>query len=104
MSTARRKFDALKVAIAQMDDAGGEGSGFFAVGGHEDRGSLLGSDTAQEIEDHGTGGGVEIARRLVGQKEARGIDEGAGDGDALHLAAGKLVRVAGGESGHLDPG
>ena len=34
---------------------------------------------------------VEIARRLVGEQDRRPIDERAGDGDALALAAGQLV-------------
>ena len=35
--------------------------------------------------------GVQRAGRLVRQQNVRVVDEGAGDGDALHLAAGHLV-------------
>jgi hypothetical protein len=33
---------------------------------------------------------VEVARRLVGEDDRRTVDQGAGDGDALAFAAGKL--------------
>ena len=36
---------------------------------------------------------VEVARRLVGNHEHRLVDEGAGDRDALLLAAGQFDRV-----------
>ena len=37
--------------------------------------------------------GVEFAGRFVGQHEQRLLDQGSGDGYALLLAAGELVRV-----------
>lgn len=37
-----------------------------------------------------SGGGVKVSRRLVGQNDGRVIDEGACDGDTLHLAAREL--------------
>ena len=37
---------------------------------------------------------VERAERLVEQQHVRPVDEGAGEGDALLLAAGQLVRLA----------
>ena len=36
------------------------------------------------------GAGVEVAGRLVGQDNFGAVHDGAGDGDALLLAAGKL--------------
>ena len=47
-------------------------------------------DVAHELEDGEAGVGVEVAGRLVGKDQPRGVDEGAGDGDALLLAAGEL--------------
>ena len=35
--------------------------------------------------------GVEVAGGLVGEDDGRAVDERAGDGDALALAAGELV-------------
>ena len=34
-----------------------------------------------------SGGGVQVSRRLIGQDDGRVINEGACDGDALHLTA-----------------
>jgi hypothetical protein len=41
------------------------------------------------------GSRIEIAGRLVGEKQARPVDQRSGDGDALLLAAGKLAGGAG---------
>ena len=38
--------------------------------------------------------GVEIGERLVEQEDLRIAHDGAADGDALALAAGKLARIA----------
>ena len=47
---------------------------------------------AQQVHHAPTGRGVERGGGLVADDEARFVDERAGDGDALLLAAGKLVR------------
>jgi acyl-CoA thioesterase I len=54
------------------------GSAFFAVQGQD------------EVEDQAAGGAIQVAGRLVGQKDGRSQSEGAGQGDALLLAAGEL--------------
>ena len=46
-----------------------------------------------ELQNCQTGVRVEIASRLVGQHQPRRMDEGAGDGNALLLAAGQLRRA-----------
>ena len=46
--------------------------------------------------------GVEIAGGLVGEQDSRRVDQRAGDGDALHLAAGELEGHARGEGLHFD--
>ncbi len=43
------------------------------------------------LEHHAAGGGVQVARGLVGEDDRRVVHERAGDGHALHLAAGELV-------------
>ena len=59
----------------------------------EDQGrTTLGDDAQQEVHDLGTRALVEIASRFVGQDHRRTIDQGAGDGDTLTFAAGKLRR------------
>ena len=52
----------------------------------------------EQIEDLRLNGYIEGRDRFVGDDDARVQGEGAGDGDALALAAGELVRVA---RGHL---
>ena len=68
--------------------AGGE---VHVVGGDEG-GELGGADDGhQSLEDAAGGVGVEVAGGLVGEQQARGIGDGAGDGDALLLAAGEFA-------------
>src|SRR6478736_10447726 len=47
---------------------------------------------SHQIEDSLTGFEIEVAGRLVGEKDLRVGQQRAGDGDALLFAAGKLVR------------
>jgi hypothetical protein len=53
----------------------------------------------EALADHGVDGG----ERLVHQQDRRVGGEGAGDADALLLAAGELVRVPLGEGGRRGP-
>ena len=50
-------------------------------------------DLLQDVHDLDGGLGVERAGRLVGQQDLGVVDKGAGNGHALHLAAGHLVRA-----------
>ncbi len=45
----------------------------------------------KQRHDFLAGLGIEVACRFVGQQEGRFVDQGAGDGHALALAAGKFV-------------
>ncbi len=47
---------------------------------------------ADELQDSGAGARVEVAGGLIGEQDRRIERERAGDGDALPLASGKLVR------------
>ena len=59
----------------------------------------------EQREDLAADGGVEAGHRLVGDDHVGLEDEGAGDDDALALAAGQLVRVAQEEPlGRPEPG
>ena len=51
----------------------------------------LGVELVEEGHDLIAGVGVEVAGGLVGEDDGGLVDEGAGDGDALALAAGELV-------------
>jgi len=75
------------------------------VSDHDDGHAELRLQFAEKREDSFAGGGVEIAGGLVGEKNFRAIDEGAGDGDALLFAAGKFggaVAEAMGEANALE--
>ena len=48
---------------------------------------------AERVEDSGTRGLVEVARRLIGQEHPWPRDERPGDRHPLHLATGKLPRL-----------
>ena len=50
-------------------------------------------DLLQDVHDLDGGLGVERAGRLVGQQDLGVVDKGAGNGHALHLATGHLVRA-----------
>src|SRR3954469_16734258 len=47
----------------------------------------------EDGDDVGAGFLIEVAGRLVGEDQRRIVDERSGDGDALALAAGELVRT-----------
>jgi len=78
-------------AVAHGEGAVGDGGGFGVVGDHED--GLV--ELAAGLAEHGEDGigvfRIEVAGGLVGEDDGRVGDEGAGDGDALLLAAGELV-------------
>ena len=61
------------------------------MGDHDDQ-AVLGNLLEQVHDLHGSGR-VEGAGGLVGKENLRVVDEGAGNGHALHLAAGKLARA-----------
>ena len=53
----------------------------------------VGAQLGEHVEDAVAGGAVEVAGRLVGEEDRRPRREGAGERDALLLAAGELGRV-----------
>ena len=57
---------------------------------NDQRCAHLGAAGEQQVDDAVAGGGIEIAGRLVGEDQAGVRGDGAGDGDALLFAAGKL--------------
>ena len=71
------------------------------VGDHDD-GHALVVELLEHAHDLDAGAAVEIAGRLVGEQQGGLVGERAGDGDALLLAAGKLVRLVVGAVGQAD--
>ena len=78
--------------VADVDLAVGHGRDVGVVGDQDD-GPAGGMEVVEELDDLGAGVAVEVARRLVGEEDGRLRDEGAGDPDALLLAARQLGRL-----------
>jgi hypothetical protein len=81
--------DLDEAAVSEIEAAVGELSDGRVVSDHED-GVAFVVEFAEEANDFFLVGFVEVAGGLVGEDELGVIDEGAGDGDTLLLAAGKL--------------
>ena len=79
-----------------MDDLVGLVGDAALVGDDDDGDVLLLVQALEELHHLDAGLGVQRARGLVGKDDLRAGDEGAGDGDALLLAAGHLVGEVGG--------
>ncbi len=90
-----RRRDLLDDALVHDRDPVGHGQGFLLVVRHVDEGRpQLGLDPLQ-LELHLLPQlDVERPERLVEQERGRAVDERAGEGDALLLAAGELPRLA----------
>ncbi len=61
------------------------------VGDCDDCHVVLVGDALELVEYLPPGFAVEVTRRFVGENDLRAVDERAGDGDALLLAAGEFV-------------
>src|SRR5260221_173432 len=75
-------------AVADIGDDG------EVVADQHDGQPVLGAQAVEQVEDLRLHRDVERRGRLVEQQDRRLEDEGARDGDALALPAGKLMRVA----------
>jgi hypothetical protein len=84
------------VAVADCDHAVGLLCDFGIVCDDHDCGAGLAVEAAHFVDDGGGTLGVEVTGGLVCQDEARFVYEGAGDGDALRLAARDLVWLVAG--------
>jgi len=90
-------------AVFEKDDARGEEQRFAKIVGDEDDGL---AETARESAEFAlklcASDGIERAEGLVHQENGRIGGEGAGDADALALAAREFVRAARGEFGVVE--
>src|SRR5579872_2957640 len=91
-------------AVTEPDQAFGSGGDLRVVGGEHDCHAVFGAEPGEQVEDVGGVGGVEVAGGLVGQQQCGGVDQGAGDGDALLFAAGHPGRQRAFASGQADGG
>ena len=85
------------VAVFEEHDAGGQEQGFAKIVGDEDDGFIEAMREGDEFAlKFGASDRIERAKRLVHQENGRIDREGAGNTDALTLAAGKFARVTSG--------
>ena len=88
--------------LLEGDDALAErGHDVGVVGGHQDRHAEV-VDAQKQLDDLPADQRVEVAGRLVGDDEARVVDERPSDRRPLLLAAGELVRQLGPLGGQPD--
>ena len=80
------------LTVFQVDDPGRVLVREVRVMGDHDDEAVFGH-LFQKVHDLHRGLRVEGAGGLVGQDNVRVVDEGTGNGDTLHLSAGKLVRL-----------
>ena len=98
----RRVYIFRETSILNEDDAIHRAGGEIRMRHHDD-GEIVHVDrVAQQREDVVTGGGIEVAGRLVGKEESRPHDECPRNGDTLHLAARQLRRAMVGPIGEPD--
>ena len=92
---ARGVVDLQHLAAGHDGDAVGQGQRLFLVVGDEDEGDADGALQCAQLDLHLLAQLlVERAQRLVQQQHLRLADQRAGQGDALPLAAGQLMRRA----------
>ncbi len=78
--------DSLFEAMALFPERGDR----VVVGDDDEAVGALLVELEEEVDDLAAGGGIEVAGRFVGEEEGGVVAEGAGDGDALLLAAGEF--------------
>jgi hypothetical protein len=77
--------------------------GDVAVVGNDHHGGAGGVELAEQSEDPGARGGVEVAGGFVGEQQRWSADDSAGNGDALAFTAGQFVGVVFEAVGEPDP-
>jgi hypothetical protein len=83
--------DATDLAVHHLDDAVGVLAHAQVMRDHDAGAVLFVNQLGEGLHDLMGALGVEAGGRLVGQDNFRLVDQGAGDGDALLLTAGKLA-------------
>src|SRR5580704_6035728 len=82
-----------ELAVTQCQDSIAESRGQVIVRDKEDSSVIFTMQIVQEAKDLYSGGRVEVAGGFVAKQDGRTKNERAGDGHALALASGKLVRA-----------
>jgi hypothetical protein len=82
----------VDAAVDEGDPAISGSGNFFAVGDKYDSCFFAAGELRDQIDNHGAGGGVEIAGGFVGEKDGGLVDQGTCECGPLELASGKLMR------------
>ena len=89
----------VRGALAQHNDAASKEQRFFHIVGHQQRGETRPLPQRDKLALHGDPRQrVELAQRLVENKQRRVVDKGTRQSRALRHAARKLVRISIGEA------
>lgn len=81
--------------MVEYEDVGAHLADDGEVVGDEEQGQpVVGDEVAEQVEYLGADGNIQGADRLIGEQHVGFHGQGAGDGDALALPAGELVREA----------
>ena len=80
-------------AVAKANGALGKGRNFGVVRDEDKRSSSIAIQFEHDLYDRAARLGIEIAGRLIGEKNLGTVDERAGQRDALLFPAGKLRRI-----------
>ena len=83
--------DAIHLAVLDPDNPVRGFEHLVVVGGSDHGHTQLAAEMAQQLDDFFAGIQIEIGRWFVGQNNGGRVDQGAGDGDALLLAAGEFT-------------
>src|SRR5882672_10402770 len=79
------------VAVLERDNTLAILRNIGLVSHHDDADALLAVQALENRHDLDAGAGIERAGGLVGEDDSRVVDQAAGDGHALLLAAGELI-------------
>ncbi len=85
------RISALVASVPHANDAPGGGRNLCVVGREQQRDPSLPVQPGQQVEHEASVLGVEVARRFVGDEQGRTMNQRAGHGRALHLAARELL-------------
>ena len=96
--------DAGDATVFHFGQAIGVGVGAGIVGDDDDATAWGTGGGGEEIHDLVTGFAIQCGGGFVGDEESGFVDEGAGDGDALLLAAGELAGAFAFATGETDAG